>query len=118
MFWVNMVQRLNLQKHLGLIVDSKFTFNQHLKEKICNSNNGILMIRKLYRYLPRSTLLTVYKSFIRPHLDYCDIIYHKPCNDHISMNTQPKETSLNLIGYLLIKWNQFNIMQPLQLQDV
>ena len=49
------------------------------------TNNGILMIRKLYHYLPRSTLLTVYKSFIRPHLDYCDIIYHKPCNDDISM---------------------------------
>ena len=42
------------------------------------------MIRKLYRYLTRSTLLTVYKSFIRPQLDYCDIIYHKPCNDDIS----------------------------------
>ena len=80
-----MIRRLNSQKHLGLTLDSKLTFNQHLKEKISKANIGILMIRKLYRYLPRSTLLTVYKSFIRPHLDYCDMIYPKPCNDDISM---------------------------------
>ena len=84
-FGGNMIRRLNSQKLLGLTLDSKLTFNQHLKEKISKANSGILMIRKLYRYLPRSTLLTVYKSFIRPHLDYCDIIYHKPCNNDISM---------------------------------
>ena len=72
----NMIRRLNSQKHLGLTLDSKLTFNQHLKEKMGKANNGILMIRKLYRYLPRSTLLIVYKSFIRPHL---------LCNDDISM---------------------------------
>ena len=32
-------------------------------------------MRKLNLLLPRSSLLTVYKCFIRPHLDYGDIIY-------------------------------------------
>ena len=26
-------------------------------------------------------MLQIYKSFIRPHLDYCDVIYHKPTYD-------------------------------------
>ena len=30
------------------------------------------------RVLPRKALLTVYKSFVRPHLDYADIIYDQP----------------------------------------
>ena len=30
--------------------------------------------------IPRNSLLTIYKSFISPHLDYCDIIYHQPNN--------------------------------------
>ena len=30
--------------------------------------------------LPRSALLTIYKSFIRPHLDYGDIIYEQAYN--------------------------------------
>ena len=84
-FGRNMIRRLNSQKHLGLTLNSKLIFNQHLKEKISKANNEISMIRKLYRYLPGSTPLTVYKSFIRPRLDYCDIIYHKPRNNDISM---------------------------------
>ena len=35
-------------------------------------------MRKLNLLLPRSSLLTVCKSFIRPHLDYGDVIYDQP----------------------------------------
>ena len=31
--------------------------------------------------LSRKILLTIYKSFVRPLLDYADIIYDKPCNE-------------------------------------
>ena len=37
-------------------------------------------MRKLQNIIPRNSLLTIYKSFIRPHLDYGDIIYHQPNN--------------------------------------
>ena len=73
MFWgQHGINGFNSPKHLGLILDSELTFNRHLKEKISKTNNGILRIRKLYCYLCRSILLTVYKSFITSHLDYCD----------------------------------------------
>ena len=29
----------------------------------------------------RNILLTTYKSFVRPYLDYCDTIYYQPYND-------------------------------------
>ena len=38
------------------------------------------MIRKLQPIIPRAALLTIYKSFIRPHLDYGDIIYDRAFN--------------------------------------
>ena len=31
--------------------------------------------------LPRQSLITIYKSFIRPHFDYGDIIYDQPNNE-------------------------------------
>ena len=40
------------------------------------------LIRRLLLNLPRNALLTIYKSFIRPHLDYGDILYDKPSNDN------------------------------------
>ena len=38
------------------------------------------LIRILSVCLPRKALLTIYKSFVRPHLDYGDILYDKPGN--------------------------------------
>ena len=38
-------------------------------------NKNIGLLRKLQNILSRSQLLTIYKTFIRPHLDYGDIIY-------------------------------------------
>ena len=37
-------------------------------------------MRRLSVTLSRKSLLTIYKSFVRPLLDYADIVYYKPCN--------------------------------------
>ena len=36
------------------------------------------MQKLLSKYLPRHTLSESYKLYIRPHLDYGDVIYHVP----------------------------------------
>ena len=33
------------------------------------------MFRKLFTILPRHSLLQIYKTFMRPHLDYSDVTY-------------------------------------------
>ena len=66
------------QKHLGLILDTKLCFVEHLNQKISKANKGIGTIKGLRNYLPRNSLLTIYKSLIRPHLDYGDVIYDQP----------------------------------------
>ena len=38
-------------------------------------------MKKLSLILSRNLLLTIYKTFVRSHLDYGDIIYDKPFND-------------------------------------
>ena len=37
---------------------------------------------------PRNALLRIYKSLIRPHLDYADIIYDKPNNASFKNETE------------------------------
>ena len=38
------------------------------------------LLRKLQNLLPRSTLITIYKAFVRPYLDYGDTIYGEAYN--------------------------------------
>ena len=70
------------QKHLGIALDSKLNFNTHVEQKIKKCNRIIGLIRRLSISLPRNALLTIYKSFVRLHLDYGDILYDKPSNEN------------------------------------
>ena len=72
------VARIPCQKHLGLYLDERLNFSHYIKEKISKACKGIGAIRKLHYILPRHSRLTIYKSFIRPHLDYGDTIYDQP----------------------------------------
>ena len=72
------------QKHLGLILDKKLAFDHHLVEKISKANRGIGLINRLREFLPRSSLITIYKAYVRPHLDYGDIVYDRPGNANFS----------------------------------
>ena len=67
---------------MTLTLDSKLSFNEHINDKIGNKDVGLL--RKLQAILPRNSLLTIYKSFIRPLLDYADVIYDQSSNASFS----------------------------------
>ena len=58
--------------------DSKLSFSTHIKSAISKTRKGISLLKYLSKYLPRDTLNEVYKLYVRPHLDYGDVIYHAP----------------------------------------
>ena len=54
------------------------SFKKHIYEKITKAKKHIGIIKHLSQFLPLKTLDQIYKSLVRPHLDYCDVIYHIP----------------------------------------
>ena len=68
------------QKHLGIIPDSKLTFENHLKMVTTKINKTTGLFRKLQNLLPRTALKTIYKAFVGPDLDYGDIRYDQAFN--------------------------------------
>ena len=70
------VAKVEEQKHLGLTLESKLSFEKHLSGKIIKATKNIGIIKHLPRFLPLKTLGQMYKALARPHLDYCDVIYH------------------------------------------
>ena len=66
------VTQSTTQKPLGMLLDVKLDFQEDLKNMYSKVNKTIGLLRKPYNTLPRLPLLTIYKSFIRPHLDYGD----------------------------------------------
>ena len=85
------VAKVNNQKHLCITLDSTLSFDKHLNEKIIKAKRNVGMHKHLSKFLPLKTLDQMYKSLVRPHLDYCDIIYHKPPH----LDQSPLGMSLN-----------------------
>ena len=75
----NVSQRKS-QKQLGIILDSKLTFEDHYKTVLRKTNRTIGLLRKLQNLLPREALTTIYKAFVRPHLDYGDVLFDQAFN--------------------------------------
>ena len=92
--WKTVIHRaFNKSEAFRYSLNEKLDFNAHIKEKISKAYRGIGMIKKLQSKLSGNALLTIYKSLIRPHLDYGDIV------------------STNLLMTLFVKnWKAFSTM--------
>ena len=89
-------------KHLGLLMDKKMNFSSHIREIIAKANKGVGMIKYLSRYLPRHSLDQIYELHVRPHFDYCDVIYHIPNFDdtfHVSTSVHYLMSRLESVQY-------------------
>ena len=63
-----------------MFLDSKLGFKENLQNVLSKVSKTIGLLRKLQKILPIPPLITIYKSFIRSHLDYGDIIYDQAYN--------------------------------------
>lgn len=62
-------------KHLGLTISTDLHFHQHVNDIIKKVNMHLGPIYPIAKFLPRHILNDLYATYIRPHFDYCDIIY-------------------------------------------
>ena len=63
-------------KHLGLILDNKLSFFSHINNKLSKAKQGLGIMKQLKKWVSYSVLENIYKLYIRPHLDYGDVVYH------------------------------------------
>ena len=72
---------MQFQKHLGVYLANRLDFREHFRNIFKMVNRIISLLCKLQNILPRAPLETIYKSFIRPHLDYGHILYDQMFNN-------------------------------------
>ena len=71
-----------------MILGTKLDFSLHLKNVQNKENKTIGLLRKLQDNSPRTSLITIFKSFIRPHFDYGDMIYDRAYNTSFHQNIE------------------------------
>ena len=70
-----------------MYLDKNLNFNLYVKEKMSEPMKGIGVIHKLKKTPPWDSLM-IYKSFLRPHLDYGDVIYDQLNNESFTQKIE------------------------------
>ena len=75
-------------------------FQEHIKNLLAKVSKTIGLLRKLQNILPRGALFTIFKSLVRPHLDYGDVIYDQSYNStfHQKMETIQYNAAIAITG--------------------
>ncbi len=72
-------------KHLGIILDEKLSFRQHISAAITKAKKGMGIMNFLAKHVNREVLNMTYKMHVRPHLEYGDVIYHNQSKEAMSL---------------------------------
>ena len=64
------IERTDQMNFLGILMDSRLAFSDHIKSVSNKVSRGIGIIRKLSYFIPKSVLRTLYFALVYPHLTY------------------------------------------------
>ena len=97
----------------------RLDFQEHWKSLLKKVNKTVALLRKFQNILPRSTLLTIYKCFVRTHLDYGDIIYDQAFNNsfHQKIESLQYNVALAIAGAIRKTWRK-KIYQEIALESL
>ena len=69
------ILKVNQHTHLGLTISNTLSWSVHINRVIAKADKRLNVICRCQQVLPRSCKEMLYKTTIRPVLDYGDIIY-------------------------------------------
>ncbi|XP_064405938.1 uncharacterized protein LOC135350976 [Halichondria panicea] len=70
-------------KYLGVTIDKDLNWKAHTEQVRRKSLAALSTIKRSSSFLPSNTRKLLFNSLVRPHLDYCSVVWHS-CNSTIS----------------------------------
>ena len=68
------INQVSGQKDLGVSIDNKLNFIPHIQATVKKENRNLGIIKRKFSYLDKTVFLYLYKSIVRPHLEYASTV--------------------------------------------
>ena len=68
------VEEVSKEKDLGVVFTKELKLAENCNEAYSKANRMLELISRTIKYKNPATLLNLYKSLVRPHLDYCSVV--------------------------------------------
>ena len=84
------------EKDLGVAIDNELKFDIHTEKQVNKANSQLGLIRRSFDTLDKETFINLYKSMVRPHLEYCHAISYPRLERQAKLleNVQRRATKL------------------------
>ena len=69
------VSQVTSTKSLGVIIDDRLDWHSHIEKLTKKIASGIGCLKRVRHLIPASTLHLLYQALVKPHFDYCDIVW-------------------------------------------
>ena len=93
------IKQISETKFLGVVVDDKLSWKNHINYISRKISRGIGIILKARKFLPKSYLLSLYSSFIYPYYDYCIEVWGKASNIVLSKLIKLQKKAIRIISF-------------------
>lgn len=92
----NELEHVFEEKDLGVHIDSELKFDEHIANKVNKANALVGLIRRSFSYLDGELFKKLFTSFVRPHLEYAQAVWHPHLVKHkrVIENVQKRATKL------------------------
>ena len=77
------LEEVDEEKDLGVLVDNNLNFKSHISKKISKANSMLYLIKNSFKYLDKQMFTMLYKSLVRPHLEYVSPVWNPITNREI-----------------------------------
>ena len=77
------LEHVRFTKFLGMIIDEKLNFTNHIAYISNTISKGLGIIYKARKYLNKNVLVNLYNSYVFPYLTYCVEIWGNACDSHL-----------------------------------
>ena len=91
------LEKTEVEKDLGVYIDSKLKFTHHCQEKVNKANKILGYIRHTFKYLNKDSFLLLYKSLVRPHLEFASCIWSPKHKYNIDLIERVQRRATKLI---------------------
>ena len=75
------INKAETVKDIGVTFDSSLNFEAHMSEKNYKANSMMGIIRRTFEYLDDKCFSMVFKSLVRPHIEYANQVWGSVFNE-------------------------------------
>lgn len=91
------IESVPKEKDLGVTFDSQLKFEEHIGQLAAKANSRLGLIRNTFTELPAKTMLPLYKSLVRPLLEYAVGIWKPYLIKHIDTLERVQRRATKLV---------------------